>query len=150
MAQQDVSGFGSVINLVASKTYPTIGVPITNFSADTDPFDTETIEIAGNQMGLNGDLIVWAIAKGLPFKIALVPGSPADIALQILGDNNRVGPNKASAGDVIGITVTLPDGTSTIYSGGRLLTYPPGPSVASAGMRKTRVYGFVFASKVGG
>lgn len=148
MATQDVSGFGSTITLTATSTYPT-GVQVDNFASDTDPFDAESVEIAGQQMGLNGDLIVWAQARGLPFKIAVIPGSQSDIALQILADANRVGPGKGSAGDVINLAVVLPDGATTIYSGGRLLTAPFGRSVAGSGQQKTRQYGFIFASKVG-
>lgn len=148
MSLQDVSGFGSTITLTADSTYP-IGVQISDFAADTDPFDTESIEIAGQQMGLNGDLIVWAMAKAIPFKISVIPGSPSDLALQILADNNRVGPNKTSSADVIDLAVVLPGGETTVYGTGRLLTAPFGRSVTSGGMQKTRTYGFVFASKVG-
>jgi len=145
---QDVSGFGSVINIAASNTFP-LGVQIANFAGDTDPFDAESVEISGNQMGLNGDLIVWAQAKALPFRIAVIPGSVADQNLQILADANRVGPGKPSAGDVIQLAVQYPDGTATQYYNGRLLTAPFGKSAAGSGQLKTRVYGFVFESKSG-
>ena len=145
---QDVSGFGSQINLVASETFPQ-GIPITTFASDTDPFDAESIEIAGHQMGLNGDLIVYAQAKGLPFRIAVIPGSTSDVNLQILADANRVGPGKPSVGDVIQLTVLLPDGAGTQYYNGRLLTAPFGKSVAGSGQIKTRSYSFIFESKSG-
>lgn len=145
---QDVSGFGSVINLIADTTFPT-GIPITNFAGDTDPYDAETIEIAGHQMGLNGDLIVWAQAKGLPFRVAVIPNSVADRNLQILADANRVGPGKPSVGDVIQLALQYPAGNATQWYNGRLLTAPFGLSAAGSGQLKTRVYGFIFESKSG-
>ena|ERR1700761_2865950 len=145
---QDVSGFGSYITLTASNTFPT-GIEISNFAGDTDPYDAESVEIAGQQMGLNGDLIVWAQARGLPLRIAVIPGSQADQNLQILADANRVGPGKPSAGDVIQVALQYPDGSATQWYNGRLLTAPFGKSAAGSGQLKTRVYGLIFESKSG-
>lgn len=148
MAQQDVSGFGSVINLTASETFPT-GIQVNNFAADTDPFDMASIDIADKAMGLNGDFIVWARANALPLSISVIPGSTADQNLQILADANRVGPGKPSVGDVINAAVVYPDGSSTQFFNGRLMSAPFGKSVAGSGMQKTRTYVFAFENKTG-
>ena len=146
--QQDVSGFGSVVNLTASETFPT-GITINQFAGDADPMDMNSIDIADKAMGLNGDLIVWARANPLPLVLAVIPGSPSDINLQILADANRVSPGKPSASDVIQATIVYPDGSSTQFYNGRLTAAMFGKSVAGSGMIKTRVYAFTFESKTG-
>lgn len=145
---QDISAFGSVVNITASETFP-LGIQITEFPGDTDPFDMASIDIADKAMGLNGDLIVWARANPCPLVVAVIPGSDADINLQILADANRVGPGKPAVGDVIQAAIVYPDGSITNYFNGRLTTAMFGKSAASSGQLKTRVYGFTFESKAG-
>lgn len=144
----DVSGVGTVVNLVASVTFPA-SLVITQFADDTDPVDMASIDIADKAMGLNGDLITWAKAVPLPMVIAVIPGSVDDINLQILADANRVGAGKQSAGDVIDATVIYPDGSSVILQTGRLTGAMFGKSISSGNRLKTRVYQFTFESKIG-
>lgn len=148
MAQQDVSGFGSVINLTASETFPS-GIQITNFAADSDPFDMSSIDIADKLVGVNGDFIVWAKANALPLSISVIPGSIADQNLQILADANRVAPGKSAVGDLINAAIIYPNGSATVFSNGRLMNAPFGKSVAGSGMQKTRTYVFAFENKTG-
>lgn len=145
---QDVSGFGTVVNIIASNTFPA-GITISQFAADTDPCDMASVDIADSTMGLNGDLIVWAKAVPMPMVLAVIPGSDDDVNLQILADANRVGANKSSAADVIQATVFYPDGSTTLLTNGRILASMFGKSIAGAGNLKTKVYGFKFEDKVG-
>ena len=145
---QDVSGFGVVVNLVASTTFP-VGITISQFADDADPLDMASVDIADKAMGLNGDLIVWAKAVPLPMVLNVIPGSPDDVNLQTLADANRVGQGKFSAADVITATVVYPDGSTTTLANGRLLSAMFGLSVAGSGREKTRSYGFAFQDKVG-
>src|SRR5882724_9120 len=97
---QDISGFGAVVSLIASNTFPT-GFVITQFADDSDPVDMPSINIGDAAMGLNGDLIVWRRAIPLPSVIAVIPGSADDINLGILAAANRAGQGVFPANDVI-------------------------------------------------
>lgn len=145
----DVSGFGLVANIIASNTFP-LGLPITQFAGDTDPLDMNSIDIADAEMGLNGDLITWAKAVALTAIIAVIPGSTDDLNLQILFDANRVAQGKNSVQDSITLTVVYPDTSQVTLTNGKMVSGPPGRSVASGGKQKTKVYGFKFQDKVGG
>jgi hypothetical protein len=144
----DVSGFGLVVNLIASNTFPT-GLQITQFAADTDPFDSNSVDIADAEMGLNGDLITWAKAVRLNCLLAVIPGSADDTNLQILYDANRVAQGKNSVQDSITMTIVYPDLSQVTFINGKMLSGAPARSVASGGKQKTRVYGFAFQSKIG-
>lgn len=140
---QDISGFGLIVTLIASNTYP-VGIVITDFADDADPVDIASVQIADKAMGLNGDLIVWAKAVPVPCVLNVIPDSPADIALAILAENNRVGRGKQSARDAITMTVTYPDGTSIFLDPGIMTDAMFGKSVASAGRMKSKAYTFAF------
>jgi hypothetical protein len=144
----DISGFGTIVALVASVTFPAV-LPITQFADDVDPLDSSAIDIADKAMSLNGDPLFWAKAILIPMALGVVPASADDINLQILLNANRVAANKTSAGDVITATVTYPNGLVTTLARGRIISGPPVLSVASAARFKSRVYGFVIADKSG-
>lgn len=143
---QDVSGFGTTLNLIASNTFPS-GFLISAFADDADPFDMPSIEIKGSAMGLNGDLIVWSKATPLGLTVAVIEGSDADTNLGIVFEANRVSLGKASVGDVITVTAVYPSGRTITLDGGVMTNGMPGPSVASAGRLKTKVYMFKFETK---
>ena len=46
----DVSGFGLVINIIASNTYPT-GITISQWDVDADPIDFPSVKIGDAVMG---------------------------------------------------------------------------------------------------
>lgn len=148
MSLLDVSGFGAVVNIVASNTFP-VGITITQFSNDADPMDMAAVKIADTAMGVNGDLIVWAKAVPLPLVLSVVPGSQDQINLQILADANRVAQNKSSAADVITATVIYPDGSVTTLISGRITDAMFGKSISGDGRIKTKVYTFMFSDKIG-
>jgi hypothetical protein len=140
---QDVSGFGTVINVIASNTFP-FGVIINQFADDADPFDAPEITIGDTAMGLNGDLIKWSKASSLKTKIAVINGSDDDINLGIIFEANRTGRGKVSAHDTITLTVVFPSGATITWTGGVIVAGMPGSSVASAGRLKTKTYSFDF------
>lgn len=128
---QDISGFGVVINIVASNTFPA-GLTITQLADDTDPVDFAAIPIADKAMGANGDLLVWAKATPLPMVLAVVAGSQDDHNLEILANANRVAQGKVSAADVISATVIYPNGSFKNFFGGRITEAPFGKSIAGS------------------
>lgn len=144
----DITGFGLVINLIASNTFPA-GIAITQFADDADPVDMASIKIADTSMGLNGDLIKWSKAVPNPFVINVIPNSLDDVNLAILANANRVSQGKNSAKDTITATVVYPDGTVITYTNGAITDAPFGTSVASAGRMKTKAYVFSFESNIG-
>lgn len=144
----DISGFSSNVTVVASNTFPA-GITITQFTDDVDTIDSAPIDIADKSMGLNGDPIFWAKANFIALSLAVIPGTPDDINLQILADANRVGPGKVSAADQITATIVYPDGTFVTLGRGRITGAPFVKSVASSQRLKSRVYQFAFALKIG-
>ena len=66
---ENISGFGSSASIIASKTFP-IGLYLTEFADDTDPFDIPSIQIADKAMGVNGELIIWS--KPNPINVNIV------------------------------------------------------------------------------
>lgn len=140
-----VTGFGLVVTLIASSTFPT-GLPLSQFADDADPLSFEAVKIADTAMGLNGDLLVWSKAIPLPMTLNVIPGTPDDTNLQILANANRVGQGKNSANDVISATIVYPDGSTVVRTGGAIVMSPFGSSVQQSGRRKTNAYTFSFSA----
>lgn len=143
---QDISGFGLVVTIRASISFP-LGLVLTQFPGDQDPLDMAAVAIAAGEMGLNGDFITWSQATPLPMVLTLIPGSEDDVNMQILADNNRVGKGKVSTYDVIDATVVYPDGSTTVLTTGKLMTGQFGKGVAANSKQKTKTYAFAFESK---
>lgn len=148
MSQLDVTGFGTIVNLVADVTFPA-GIVITQFSNDADPLDMAAVKIADTAMGVNGDLIRWARAVPLPMVLNVVPGSADDQNLAILADNNRASQGKVSAGDVITANVIYPDGSVVTLIGGVLTDAVFGKGISGEGRLKTKAYSLMFSDKIG-
>ena len=142
----DISGLGLEVQIVADTTFPA-GFTITEFAADSDPLDMASIQIGDSEMGLNGDLITWVTANPLPAVVAVIPNTESDINLSILGEANRAGKGKRSAKDKITLIATYPDGKVVTMSGGHIRDAMLGDSVASAGKKKSKVYGFAFEGR---
>jgi hypothetical protein len=145
---ENIGGFGLVATVIASNTFPN-GFQVTQFSDDGDPLDVPEIAVAETAMGLNGDLVVWSKATPLKASMSVIPASDDDQNLAILLEANRVGLGKASAYDVITITVVYPSGNTKTYSPGAILKGMPGSSVSAAGKLKTKKYEFDFENAVG-
>ena len=140
---QNISAFNTQAYLVASNTFP-VGFPITNWADDSDPLDVPAIQIGNAEMGINGDLVVWAKAAKIPMTLNVIPGSPTDILLSILFQANRVGKNKGAANDQITISFILPDGTTYVFSPGIITDGMAARSISSEGRQKSKSYTFAF------
>src|ERR1035438_5279110 len=97
---QNIGGFGLSVLLQASITYP-VGLPLTHFADDADPFDQPDVQIRDKGMGLNGDLITWGKAMPVNVAIAVIPNSLDDLALAILLKANKVSSGHTAVNDVI-------------------------------------------------
>lgn len=140
---QDISGFGLRVAVIASRTFP-VGVSLSAFADDADPFDIPELQIAETAMGLNGDLITWASANPIAVTLNIIPGSEDDINMQAIAEANRPGKDKSPARDSMSLVGVYPDGRVVRFTGGRLVNYRPGNSVASAGRLKSKPYSFMF------
>lgn len=142
----NVSGFGLIGNLVASTTFPQ-GFSLTAFADDGDSLDIPDFNVAATGMGLNGHMLVWNQAAVTDVGINLIPSSQDDVNMSVLVEANRVGLNKRSAKDVITLTVSYPDGSTSTFSGGALVTGSIAKSVSSQQRIRSRNYRFHFEKK---
>lgn len=142
---QDISGFGASVRLIASTTFP-VGVTITQWADDADPFDAPSVQIADKAMGVNGDMVSWSKANPMLVTLNVIPGSGDDTNLQALFNANRVAKGKRGARDAITLLVTYPDGKVISYNRGKITDGMPGNSISSAGRLKSKAYAFAFES----
>lgn len=145
---QDVSGYGSSLNIIADKTFPQ-GFDVTEFADDADPFDTPDLKVGDGKVGLNGTLITWTTAAAIIVAVSVVPGSVDDQNLSILLEANRAGKGKFPVKDSIVLTQILPNGKQTQMAPGKITDGPPGDSISSAGRIKSKTYKFMFENKSG-
>lgn len=144
---QNVSAFGFIATVRASKTFPA-GFSLTQFADDADPFDIPSLQIADKGMGVNGDLVMWSKANPINVTINVIPGSDDDENLRVLMEANRPGKGKSIAYDVIDISVVYPvSGRSFVLKTGGMTDGSPANGVASAGRQKTKTYVFAFENK---
>lgn len=139
----NISGFGTGIILIASRTFP-VGINLTQFADDSDPLDGPSIQIADKSMGLNGDPLYWSKATIIPVTINVIPDSDDDINLAILADANTVARGKNIARDIITLVISFPNSKVTTLRNGALTDVMPFTSIASAGRSKTKGYVFGF------
>lgn len=143
MSSGNIGGFGLVVTLIASKTFPAT-LTLESFADDADPFDFPDLQIADIAMGLNGDLLTWSKAMPLVTQIALIPESDDDNNMSVLLAANRVGKNLNSAQDVITLVGKYPSGYTVSLTSGKLTNGTISNSVASSGRMKSKVYKFAF------
>lgn len=143
---QDISAFGTVVNIIASNTFPN-GFQVTQFADDADGVDNPATTVGDAATGLNGDLLTWSKANPLDVTLNVVPDGADDENLQILLEANLVGAGRVSAQDIITLTVSYPDGTINTYTSGKLVSGVTTSSVTSAGRKKSKPYGFKFEQK---
>lgn len=143
MSNGEIGGFGLVVSLVASTTFPA-GFTLESFADDADPFDFPDFQVADVAMGLNGDLLTWSKASPLIVNLALVPESEDDDNMSVLLAANRVGKGLTSARDIISLVGTYPSGTIVTLNNGRLTNGMVGNSVGSASRMKSKVYKLAF------
>jgi hypothetical protein len=145
---ENISGFGLVVNLLATKTFPA-GIIITAFADDADPLDIPSLQIGDSAMGLNGDLIGWSKANPIKMTLDVIPASDDDINLSILLEANRPGKNKTPARDLITAVLAYPSGAIVTLTTGIITDGMPVNSVASAGRLKSKSYSFAFENRTG-
>lgn len=144
---KDISGFGLSVTLIASETFP-VGITITEFADDADPFDTPSRQISDVAMGLNGDLVSWKTPNIYQLTLNVIPNSESDKNLAMLAFTNSIGKNKSPVNDIISAVVSYPDGKTTKYINGTLTDAMDENSVGSSGRLKSKTYIFKFEDRV--
>lgn len=144
---QNISGFGLLVNVIASSTFP-FGVTWSQFADDADPFDLNSIQVAEAVMGLNGDLLTYAKANPIKIILNLVPGGDDDISAGIILENNRPGKGKSPVNDIITMTGIYPDGRIITLINGIITDGMPGNAISSSGRMKSKNYAFSFENKI--
>lgn len=139
----DVSSFGLLIRIIASRTFPG-GFNVSQFADDADPLAIPSIQVRDKAMGSNGDLIVWSKANPILISLAVIPNSEDDRNLAVLFESNRVGKGKQGSRDIITMIGIYPDGSSIQLQQGAVTDGMPGRGVVSAGRLQTPVYQFAF------
>lgn len=145
MATNNVTGFGFVLSLIASVTFP-VGFTFTQASDDADAVDFPSVKFADAVMGVNGDPIIWNKAVMQPMTLSVIPGSVDDLNLQALAQANRVSQGKNSANDTITATLVYPDGSIASLTNGVMTDAQFGKGIASSGRLKTHTYSFMFGN----
>ena len=143
MATNNVTGFGFVLSIIASVTFP-VGFPVTSASDDTDSVDFPSVKFGDAVMGVNGDAIIWSRATMIPMTISVIPGSPDDLNLQALAKANRVFQGQNGANDVITATLLYPDKSLASLTQGTMTDAQFGKAIGSNGRLKTHTYQFMF------
>lgn len=139
----DISGFGLRVILKASRTYP-VGVTLTQFADDSDPFDIPSIQVADKAMGLNGHLVTWTVATPTNLTLNMLPNTEDDRVLATLVNANRAIRGKTPARDIITLTAYYPSGRVINLANGKLTDGMIGQSIASSGRMKSKPYIFTF------
>lgn len=139
----DISTFGARVIVKASQTFP-IGIPLSQFADDSDPFDIPSQQIKDKAMGANGDLITWGKANPIVINVSLIAGSIDDNLMSTLLEMNRVGKGKFATRDKIDITVMYGNGAVANFTQGSITDGPPASSASSAGRLKSKTYIFAF------
>lgn len=139
----DISAFGLRVSLSASMTFPS-GITLSQFSDDSDPVDSQSVQLRDKAMGLNGDMIAWSKANPILLTLSVIPNTQDDQNLQILSAANRAAAGRMPARDEVTVTVMYPDGSAVRLVRGIITDGVIGKPVSSAGRMKTKVYQFAF------
>jgi len=142
----DISGFGLVITLTASVTFPN-GINITQLADNIDPLGIGALPIGDAASGLNGDKADWRTVEPIEVTLGVIPNGEDDINLEILGEANRAGRGKSVANDVIQLIGNYPNGSTVTYTGGTITSFTPGDSVSSEGRLDSKAYIFKFENR---
>lgn len=143
----NIGGAGSKVTIISVPTFPQ-GFTVTEFATDTDPLVVDDIEINNTEVGVNGDVVSWKKAGLLNLELSVIPNSESDKNLKILLNSNRLAKNKVALDDDITMIIVEADGTTTTYTGGKMLSGTPSNSISSDAKLRTKTYRFTFSNVI--
>lgn len=145
---QDISGFGTTITLIATRSFP-FGFTLSKFADDVDPIAAEAVEPNGYEMLYDGTLFAYGKAAPIKVSVSVIAGSVDDINCKLLVSANKSSGSVIPLPDVTSMVITYPDGGRVVLSGGTILSGPVLDGILPAGRRKSNTYNFVFGSFAG-
>lgn len=135
---------------------------VLEFSDEGTPVEFPDMEVVGDAMTLNGELVTWTKPVPVRFNITVIPGSNSDVILRNLLYAGHVGGRKGKAisQTYVHITtatlecpsitsngiVSAAGSTNFTFSNGRLSGGPPAIGANAEGKMSARTYKFVFES----
>lgn len=143
----NIGGAGSKVTIISVPTFPQ-GFTVTEFATDTDPLVVDDTEINNTEVGVNGDVVSWKKAGLLNLELSVIPNSESDKNLKILFNSNRLAKNKVALDDNITMIIVEADGTTTTYTGGKMLSGTPSNSISSDAKLRTKTYRFTFSNVI--
>lgn len=143
----NIGGAGSKVTIISVPTFPQ-GFTVTELATDTDPLVVDDIEINNTEVGVNGDVVSWKKAGLLNLELSVIPNSESDKNLKILLNSNRLAKNKVALDDDITMIIVEADGTTTTYTGGKMLSGTPSNSISSDAKLRTKTYRFTFSNVI--
>lgn len=148
----DISFTGASIVISQGRLLKTT---ITEFSDEDTPLECSEIEVTGNAITLNGQLVLWRKPSAYMVSVTVIPRSENDLILSKMLYEARVCPARATAVSELwsNMTIKCPrinesGNTKSVdtysFSNGRILSGPTGPASNSEGKMSPRKYIFVF------
>jgi hypothetical protein len=148
----DISFTGASVVVSQGKTLDTT---ITEFSDEDTPLECSEIEVTGNAITLNGQLVLWRKPSAYMVSVTVIPRSENDLTLSKMLYQSRVCPARAVAVSDLWSKMTIKcprinesGNTRAVdtykFSNGRILSGPTGPASNSEGKMSARKYTFVF------
>ncbi|WVW37736.1 putative structural tail fiber protein [Aeromonas phage Gekk3-15] len=145
MSISDVSGFGLKCAILSTATFP-YGFSISKFPDDVDPIVISELTVRKLQMLLDGKMLSYQTANPVEVAISVIPGSPDDINLGIILSASQVKDQLIPLPDTVIMTITYPDGSTSVLADGTMLSGPAAKSVMASGRMKTSTYKFAFGA----
>lgn len=141
-----------------------INTNITEFSDEGSPIVCSDIEVTGNAVSLNGQLITWTKPNAYAVSVTVIPGTENDTSLNYLLEACHIHPTDDDSRTVKAINIEnakvkmtimspIADGAGTrylkyVFTNGRILNGPAGPSTNSEGKMSARTYTFIFEKMI--
>jgi hypothetical protein len=144
---QEVSANGIKVMLFASITYPT-GIEIASFNPGDDPFSADNVSIAETEMGVNGNMIVYRTPYAYNLTMNITPMTEVDQIMENIANADRIAFGKASAKNVLMLSVIYPQGRVLTYIDGALTSVPGGFTAGGNGRMGGRSYTMAFRNVV--
>lgn len=149
----DISFTGA--SVVVTQGNDNLKTTITEFSDEDTPLECSEIEVTGNAITLNGQLVLWRKPSAYMVSVTVIPRSENDLVLSKMLYQARVCPARAIAVKDLWSKMTIKcprinesGNTKAVdtynFSNGRILSGPTGPASNSEGKMSARKYTFVF------
>jgi len=140
----NVGGFGVVISLIATKTFP-VGLTLSKFSDDVSPIEFSESQVADHEFLVDGDIISFETSSAVTVKIGVIPGSDDDDNLSIMLNSNKSIFRIGGLPDLMIMSILYPNQPGIVLNRGYIRSGSLGTSMSEAGRGKGKQFEFIFA-----